>query len=246
MTRKHAFTVLTIVLTGALILGVTAAFSSDMTPDKALQTLKEGNARYAKGFSQHPSQDQARRAETAVKGQRPYATILSCSDSRVPVEMIFDAGIGDIFVVRVAGNVADVDEIGSMEYGTDHLETPVLVVLGHTFCGAVTAVAKGSEVHGSIPKLVDNILPAVERARKNRPGGPEQDLIAEATKENVWQSIQDLMKNSPAVAGRVKSGRLMVVGAVYDIASGEVAWLGPHPDQARIVSGAAAQGETHH
>jgi len=128
-----------------------------MSADEAIKVLKEGNSRCMSGAPKHPNQDQECRLLTATMGQRPYATVLSCSDSRVPVEILFDTGIGDLFVIRIAGNVADVDEVGTIEYGVDHLGTPVLVVLGHTRCGAVTAVAQGAKLHGSIPQLVDNI-----------------------------------------------------------------------------------------
>jgi len=209
--------------------------AADMTPNDVLNELASGNDRYLKGESLRPNQTQARRTETTVNGQHPYATVIACSDSRVPVEFLFDAGIGDIFVIRVAGNVADVDEIGSIEYGVDHLGTPVLVALGHTHCGAVTAVVQGAEVHGSIPRLVDNIIPAVEKVKKGHPGMKEKEMIAEAVKQNVWQTIQDLLQNSSASRQRVKSGKLMIVGAVYDINSGKVAWMGTHPDQDRII-----------
>ena len=112
-------------------------------PDQALQKLKSGNDRLVAGRRLFPNQGAPRLKDTAAQGQHPYVTILSCSDSRVPLEHMFDAGFGDLFVVRVAGNVADDDEIGTIEYGVGHLHTPLLLVLGHTKCGAVTAVAKG-------------------------------------------------------------------------------------------------------
>src|SRR5512143_4155712 len=105
-----------------------------VSPDAALAMLQDGNARFAAGKPQHPHQDKARRVQTATKGQTPFATILSCSDARAPVELLFDQGVGDLFVVRVAGNVAGVDEIASMEYAADHLHTPLLVILGHSKC----------------------------------------------------------------------------------------------------------------
>ncbi|MCA9730151.1 MAG: carbonic anhydrase, partial [Candidatus Eisenbacteria bacterium] len=139
-----------------------------MTPDQALEALKAGNDRFVTGTSLFPHLDRKRRYETA-KGQTPFVTVIGCSDSRVPIEALFDQGIGDVFVIRVAGNVCDTDEIGSIEYGVDHLGTPLMVVLGHESCGAVTAVVKDAEIHGSIPKLVDNIGPAVATARKFHP-----------------------------------------------------------------------------
>jgi carbonic anhydrase len=207
-----------------------------ISPEQALSQLKEGNERYARWSSRHPNQGPDRRKETVDKGQKPFATILSCSDSRVPVEVVFDSGIGDLFVVRVAGNVADVDEIGSMEYGVDHLGTPVLLVLGHTRCGAVTAVAQKAEVHGSIPQLVDNIIPAVARARKAHPDLAPDGLVEEAVRENTWQSIEDTLKNSEAIRKRVREGKVKVVAAIYDLENGKVTWLGSHPNEKTLVA----------
>ncbi len=203
------------------------------SPNEALKALTEGNGRYAAGAPIHPNLDASRRI-TVATGQTPFASVLSCSDSHVPVEVLFDQGIGDTFVIRVAGNVSDTDEIGSIEYGVGHLHTPLLVVLGHTGWGAVKAFLEGAQLHGSLPKLVDNIAPAVARARKSNLSGPT--LSAEAVKWNVWTSIDDVFKNSEEVRNLVKTGKLTVVGAVYDVESGKVNWLGGHPEQARLLS----------
>jgi carbonic anhydrase len=207
-----------------------------ISPDQAMSRLKEGNERYAGGNARHPNQGSDRRRETVAVGQKPFATILGCSDSRVPVEVIFDSGIGDLFVIRVAGNVADVDEIGSIEYGVDHLETPICVVLGHTRCGAVTAVTQKAEVHGSIPQLVDNIEPAVARARSAQPQLGVDALVEEAIKENAWQSIEDLLTTSEVTRKRVREGSLKVVAAIYDLEAGKVSWLGSHPKEKALVA----------
>lgn len=164
-----------------------------MTPDEAIERLTQGNVRYHSGEPEHPRSDAQRMQQTTEHGQHPFATVITCSDSRVPVERVFDQGIGDVFTIRVAGNVCDTDEIGSIEYGVDHLGTPLFVVLGHTGCGAVTAVVTGAELHGSIPPLVDNIGPAVAKASKAHPSLHGQDLVPEAVKANVWQSIDDLV-----------------------------------------------------
>lgn len=202
------------------------------SPDQAFAMLKEGNQRFAEGKPQRPHQDLARLALAAKEnqGNHAYATVLSCSDSRVPVEDIFDAGIMDIFVVRVAGNVVDGDEAGSIEYGLAHVNTPVLVVLGHTQCGAVTAVTKALQGHGhplerNIPALVDNIQPAVKRASKVHPDLKGEAVIPAATEENVWQGMEDLFMRSPAVRELVKSGKVKVVGGIYDVGTGKVSWL---------------------
>jgi carbonic anhydrase len=151
------------------------------------------------------------------------------------VEILFDQGVGDLFVIKVAGNVGDTDEIGSAEYGVDHLGTPVLMILGHTYCGAVTAVATGAEVHGSIPALVDNIIPAVERARHAHPDAETAALINAAIEENVWQSIDDILANSHAIAERAEAGKVLVVGAVYDILTGRVRILERPEAEAKAV-----------
>ena len=215
-----------------------------VTPDQALQNLKDGNARYVAGKSQNLRRDARRRAETVAGGQHPFAVVLSCSDSREPVEILFDQGIGDLFVVRVAGNVADVDELGTMEYGADHLGAPLIVVLGHSKCGAVTAVVKGEHVSGNIPQLVDNIIPA---AAKSKAKNLQDDaLIADAVKSNVMQSIEDTFKNSGVLSERVAAGKLKVIGGVYDLEKGTIEWLGEHSDQARLVGDAPRFGGIKH
>lgn len=202
------------------------------SPDEVIKILKEGNQRFVSGASTHQHTDSARLAQagTENQGDHAYATVITCSDSRVPVERIFDAGIMDIFVIRVAGNVVDVDEAGSIEYGLAHVNTPVLVVLGHTQCGAVTAVTNAVQGHGhpleiNIPPLVDNIQPAVERAIAAHPEAQGKDVIPFGIEENVWQGIEDLFMRSPASREIVKSGKAKVVGAIYDVGTGTINWL---------------------
>lgn len=204
-----------------------------LSPADALMRLKTGNAACLLGKAKHPDQTTARRKETAENGQKPFASLLSCSDSRVPPEIIFDQGIGDIFVIRVAGNVAGMDEIASLEYGIEHLGVPLLVVMGHSKCGAVTAAVKGGGVDGSIAALLEKIAPAVNEARKSTP--TEEELIPKATVENVWQGIETCLTQSKIIRERIEKGELRVVGAIYDIASGEVKWLGPHPKQKELM-----------
>ncbi len=213
-------------------------------PDEAYQRLKDGNGRFAEGKSTHPNITAARRQETTKNGQKPFATVLSCSDSRVPAETVFDQGVGDVFVVRVAGNVCDVDEAGSIEYGVDHLGTPLLVVLGHTHCGAVTAVVTSAEVHGNISPLVAKIRPAAEKAGKANASLHGKDLVPAAIEANVWQVIDDLLKSSETVRNRAKEGKVKVVGAIYDLENGQVKWLGEHPEKARLFAytGGASHG----
>ncbi len=228
----------------ALALAPLAA-SAAHDPASALEALHRGNHRFVSGAPAHPRQHAAHRAEQA-KGQTPFATILSCSDSRVPVEQVFDQGIGDLFIVRVAGNVAQTNEIGSIEYGTAHLGTPLLLVLGHESCGAVTAVVEGAEVHGSIPKLIAPIREPATAARASHPEAQGAELVKVAVEENVRHSIASILSGSAAVLERVAAGKLHVIGGVYDLATGTVRWLGPHPEQARILAQATPAGSGAH
>ncbi|HAF27943.1 MAG TPA: carbonic anhydrase [Bacteroidales bacterium] len=204
---------------------------SQKTVDEALQALKEGNKRFVENKRVYSNQDQATRTLTNEKGQHPFATIIGCSDSRVPIEHVFDVGIGDVFVIRVAGNVVDIDEAGSIEYGVDHLHTPLFVVLGHSSCGAVTAVLQDAELHGNIPKLVDNITKAVNKVKEQYGQEFSVELLEAAIENNVWQSIEDLLKISPISVELVKESKLKIVGAVYHLDDGHVEWLGEHPHQ---------------
>ena len=228
-----------LVLSGAL--GAGAADSKDDSTKliKLLQTstvslLKEGNARYAAGKPQYPNADPARRTELAANGQEPLATILACSDSRDPVELMFDRGVGDLFVVRVAGNVAGVSETATIEYGVTHLGTPVLVVMGHTKCGAVTAVVKGAELHGHLVALAKLIEPAAKKAKAAGVSG--EDAVPVAIQLNVWLQIESLLTRSSLIRNHAAAGKVEVMGAVYDIASGKVVWLGKHPDMDRLLA----------
>lgn len=214
---------------------------SEVTPDEALKTLKDGNERFVSGAMKNPNKDQARRTLTASGGQHPYATILGCSDSRAPAEVLFDCGIGDIFVVRVAGNVADVDEIGTMEYGAGHLAVPLIVVLGHTQCGAVTAVMTDAHVGGSIPGLVSKITPVAQRIKKAGLRLPTEELVAMAIKENVWQGIENVLSRSEEIRHLVSAGKTKIIGALYDLETGKIAWMGEHPSQTELLSGAHAE-----
>jgi len=218
--------------------------ATGISADEALRLLKEGNARYVEGKPQHPRQDPARRALTAAQGQHPLATVLTCSDSRVPAEIIFDQGIGDIFVVRVAGNVAAMDEIGSIEYAVDHLAVPLVVILGHSQCGAVTAVLDDTKLPPNIADLVAPIKPAVDKAREANPDAAKDVLLKAAITGNVWQAVEDMLRQSPIIREKVKDHQVQVVGALYDLDSGQVQWLGPHPDQAKLVGGKKGAGKT--
>ncbi|MBY0307233.1 MAG: hypothetical protein K2Q09_00680 [Phycisphaerales bacterium] len=212
-----------------------ASVETARTADEALALLREGNQRWLDGSVQNPSSGVLRRKTTAESGQRPFAVVLTCADSRIPVERVFDRGVGEVFVARVAGNVNGPHESGTIEYAAEHLNVPLLVVMGHSKCGAVKATAEGGQVSPNIASLVESIKPAVERAKKLNPSLEGAELVEAAVRENVWQSVFDLYKSSPTVVEMVRAGRLKVVGAVLDISSGKVDWMGEHPWQEAIV-----------
>lgn len=201
-----------------------------------LRELREGNERFAGDHSAHPHADRRRRLETLRQGQHPVAAIISCSDSRVPVELIFDEGIGDLFVIRVAGNVCAEHETGSLEYALDHLQIPLLVIMGHEDCGAIKAVAGGEIAHGRVTAIVEHIKPVVEKLRREHPNLSAAELISMAARDNVRHSVRDLLESSATAREAIRTGRLMVVGAVYDLSSGRIEWLGIHPEQSRILA----------
>jgi methyl-accepting chemotaxis protein/carbonic anhydrase len=231
MIRFKTIALTAVILATVGSYAVAGGTASKPSPDAVVSMLQAGNNRFVNGKSKHRHTNAARlrQAGSENQGNHAYATVITCSDSRVPVERVFDAGVMDIFVIRVAGNVCDTDEIGSIEYGLAHVNTPVLVVLGHTQCGAVTAVTaavqgKGHPLERNIPQLVDNIEPAVRRAMANNPGVEGSKLISAGIEENVWQSIEDLFRESPSTRQLVKSGKVKVVGAIYEVGTGEVLW----------------------
>ena len=191
----------------------------NVTPDSVIAELKTGNAHHVRHQYQHPHDTIARQREL-VTGQHPHAEILSCADSRVPPEIIFDQGLGDLFVVRIAGNVASDSELGSLEYGAAHLHIPLLVVLGHESCGAVTAAVQGGDTEGHIAALISLIKPAVDRSR-GMPGDP----VANAVRSNVQMVVQQLRSSTPILSELVAHGKLKIVGGVYSLETGEVTWL---------------------
>jgi carbonic anhydrase len=209
----------------------TGASANPHNSTEALLKLLSGNVRFSSGQSVHSNISAERRKQVSTGGQHPFATIIACSDSRVPVEMLFDQGVGDIFVIKVAGNVCNTDEIGSIEYGVDHLGTPIMVVLGHTLCGACTVVATGADVRGCIPDLIAPIRPALEKVQAAYLHLDGKALVPALVEANVWQSIEDLFLRSSSTRERAKDGRVVVVGAVYNIETGTIKWMGTHPEQ---------------
>jgi carbonic anhydrase len=196
-----------------------AIAQSTMTPDEALKELMAGNQRFAARKRKYGNQDVVRLNEVA-KGQKPYAAILGCADSRVPSELVFDQGLGDLFVCRVAGNIATPEEIGSLEFGTAVLGTKIILVMGHERCGAVDATLKGTPVPGQIGSLLDAIRPSLAKV-KNQPG----DSLENACKANIAYQVEKL-KTSPVLADLVTKGKLKIVGGYYDLDTGKVSLVG--------------------
>jgi len=186
------------------------------TADEALERLRAGNLRYVSARMSHPNQTPVRRGEL-LRGQHPFVVILGCADSRVPPEVIFDQGLGDLFVIRVAGNVIDPIVLGSIEYAAVHLHTPLIVVLGHSKCGAVAATASGAELGGHLPSIAAAIQPAINTARQ-MPG----NLVDNAIRENARMVTRQLSSSTPLLAPLVNTGKLRVLPAHYDLASGSV------------------------
>jgi carbonic anhydrase len=187
-------------------------------PDRALQMLIDGNQRFVNNMRQNPNQDFTRITQVAPS-QAPFAAILGCADSRFPAEILFDRGFGDLFVCRVAGNVATPEEIGSLEFGTLVLGAKVLMVIGHERCGAVKAAIEGGELPGQIGSLTAAIKPAVERS-KSQSG----DKVENAVKENVRLQIENL-KKSAVISQLIQEGKLKVVGGYYDLDTGAVSMV---------------------
>ncbi|BCS32048.1 hypothetical protein TBR22_A12530 [Luteitalea sp. TBR-22] len=195
-----------------------------ISPAEALQRLKDGNERFLRGTSRFTGMDTTT-LDALAGGQQPFATLLGCADSRVPPELIFDAVLGELFVVRVAGNVLSPEVAGSLQYAGAHLRTPIFVVLGHEGCGAVSAALqshrKGVQHLSRIQLLVDSILPAIADVSDKLP--PQQQLAA-AVEANVRHQIAAI-RDSPEARAREASGGFLLIGAIYDLATGRVRWL---------------------
>lgn len=188
--------------------------------EEALTKLKQGNERFVQGKSIRPHQDLNRIKEVAA-AQSPFATIVGCSDSRVPNEIIFDQGVGDLFIVRTAGQVSTYASWGSIEFAEELLGTKLIVVLGHTQCGAVNAAVKLPEVPGHIVTLINAIKPAVEKAREQHPA----DLLDAAIRENIRLQVEQLKSLEPTLAKRVREGSVKILGALYHLDTGKVEFL---------------------
>lgn len=186
----------------------------------AIKKLTGGNKRFMEGKTIRPRQSIAT-LKTLEKGQKPFATIVGCSDSRVPNEMIFDQGLGDLFIVRTAGQVSAAASYGSIEYATLFLNTKLIVVLGHTECGAVrAAVQRPENPPGHIVTLINEIKPAVAKSA-HLPGDP----VNNAVRQNVLEQVKNLRDLEPVLSRKFENGEILIVGAVYDIHTGKVEFL---------------------
>lgn len=190
------------------------------SPEAVLKALLTGNERFVAGTATRPHAGYARRAEL-VEGQHPVAAVVGCADSRVAPEILFDQGLGDLFVVRVAGNVAEPGVVGSVEYAAEHLGTPLVVVLGHERCGAVKSTLDGAGEDGNLGSLVKDIRPAVASAC--RPASASCDAVHEGVHLNARAQARNLLERSPLLRELVAAGKVRVVVATYDLASGKVA-----------------------
>jgi len=249
MTKRLAYVALLAAALGVSLLGCTTQATPGQTetgaqgavpvyeraaevtsPVEARTLLEEGNARFIGGQA-NPSSgsdsvlpkdlSQARRDELA-KGQHPFAVVVTCSDSRVPPEVLFDQALGDVFVVRVAGNVVDPVVLGSVEYAVEHLGAPLVVVMGHTKCGAVAATVEGGRVSGSIGSIIDLIHPAVDRAKA---AGANEAELPEASADVNIEIQKQVIEGSRLLDEFVEADKLEIIGAKYDIASGTIDWF---------------------
>lgn len=195
----------------------------DVSADEALKRLMDGNKRYAEGKMTACQQTTKATRDTLSKGQKPYAIILSCSDSRVPPEIIFDKTFGEIFVVRVAGNVPDPIVLGSIEYAAEHIGSPLIMVLGHERCGAVIAsVNAHGKPEGNIGAIIKTIAPAVKKARQEAKGKSNEELVEKAVDHNIHLAAENIIKQSPVIKHLVKEGKVKIVKAKYDLNDGKV------------------------
>jgi len=198
--------------------------TSQVTADQALQRLTAGNERFVRGEARFPTIQKEVLAELA-KAQQPYATILGCSDSRVPPELVFDAGFGELFIIRVAGNVISPEVKGTLQYAGAHLKTPLFVVLGHEECGAVQAALKmmrdGHREREHIERLLENIVPGLKNVHVTLPA---ETQVQHAVEANVRWSMHQLLE-TPEAKARIAEGVMKLVGAVYELHTGRVRFL---------------------
>lgn len=194
---------------------------SRLTPDLALQILKDGNDRFVKNLK--ANRNLLQQVNETSEGQYPFATILSCIDSRTSAELIFDQGLGDIFSIRIAGNILNEDILGSMEFATKVVGTKVIVVLGHTKCGAIVGACNRVEM-GNLTTLLNKVQPAIyaeQKTKENRTGS-NANFVKNVTELNVHLTIERIRRESPIIADLEKKGEIKIVGGLYDVENGRV------------------------
>ncbi len=225
---KALIKVLVVSVVGAGIgvgVGRMLAPTGEPPPKTSLGKLQKGNEHFVKGKLTHPRQDPETRQKLAYEGQSPMAIVVACADSRVPPEILFDQGLGDLFVVRCAGNVVDDYQIASIEYAVAHLKVPLLVVLGHSDCGAVKACVAGKPLEGHLPKLMQGIEPALRKVKATRPHLKDKALVERVIAENVRLTLLNLYKRSEIIQTQMKKGKLEIAGGVYHLSEGTIEWL---------------------
>jgi carbonic anhydrase len=204
---------------------LTQAEQEALTPDEVITALMDGNARFVAGELTDPDIDE--RIATSATGQYPKAVVLSCLDSRVPVELVFDQGIGDVFVGRVAGNIENVDQLGSMEFATKLSGSKLVMVLGHSGCGAIKGAVDGAEL-GNLTALLKKIRPAVDEVEGFGPDertSKNAEFVDKVVEENVRLTVADIREKSPVLAELERAGEIKIVGAIYDLETGKVRLL---------------------
>jgi carbonic anhydrase len=226
MNRKFRIvTAFILALAAAANAQVTKEEQSALTPDKVLADLMDGNGRFVADKIGDP--EIKKRIANSADGQYPKAVILSCLDSRVPVELVFDQRIGDIFVGRVAGNIEDEDQLGSMEFATKLAGAKLVFVLGHSACGAVKGACDGAKL-GNLTALLAKIRPAVDAVQGFKPEertSKNNEFVEKVIEQNVRQTMADIRKDSPVLAELESSGKIKIVGGIYDLHTGKVTLL---------------------
>ncbi|MDD3594447.1 MAG: carbonic anhydrase [Candidatus Gastranaerophilales bacterium] len=215
--KKLIFSLILLLFTSSVCI---ASGMSNLSADEALQKLKEGNIRFQEMHLSHPDLSKERRAEL-LKGQHPFTAVLTCSDSRVPPELIFDQGLGDIFEIRNAGNVLDKHVIGSIEYAVVHLGVKLVIIMGHEDCGAVTAAVKKAHEGKYIDSFIKSLQPAIKESKKHH----GSCTITNTVKENAIIGAEELVKSDRIISHYVKEKGLLVIPAYYHLDDGEVEFL---------------------
>ena len=196
-----------------------------MSYKQALELLKEGNQRFLDGENIHPDDHHEKRLETTHKGQSPFAIIVTCADSRTSPTLIFNAGIGDLFVIRNAGNIACGNTVAAVEFAVNEIGSGLVVVMGHSKCGVVTTAVSGAEVSANQKLLIDAVKPAVETVKAEYPEVSDLKLINLAAKENAKNSVMNILEMSEIIRAKKENDDIDLIAAFYDIETGKVEWL---------------------